>query len=78
VKVTGATTLRELQQLVVAGPLDVHLAYLGSAAAFRAQVIGPKFADPTTPASGLGIASNLGDALAKAFSDYNDHAKEVT
>jgi hypothetical protein len=63
----------ELQHLVVTRKLDIHINYVGSAGCFRATVVGPSALDETKPVSCVGIGRDLGEALANALRNFDDH-----
>lgn len=72
-KVTGATCLLELQKLIRDIGLDVHINYVGSMACYRCVVVGPSKDDTTKPKSASGIGRDLGEAMAAALSNYDNH-----
>jgi hypothetical protein len=71
VKVTGATSLHELQQLVLSRKLDLHVNYVGSAACYRCVVVGPSALDEMQPLSVTGLGRDLGEALANALQNFD-------
>lgn len=71
-KITGATSLLELQQLVLARKLDLHVNYSGLNGCYRATVVGPSALDETQPVSAVGIGRDLGEALANALYNFDN------
>lgn len=71
-KITGATSLLELQRLIISQNLDVHVNYVGSAHCFRCVVVGPSKDAPVEPFSATGIGRDLGEAVADAFTKFEE------
>lgn len=69
-KITGATSLLELQKLVHDENLDISCCFVGSAGCFRSLVVGPSEDDEHKPASGVGLGRDLGEAVAAAYENY--------
>ena len=69
-RISGATCLLELQQLIKTENLNVSCTYVGSADAYRSIVVGPSAADNTEPVSAVGIGRDLGEAVSQAYENY--------
>lgn len=72
-KVTGATSLLELQKSVRQIGLDIHINFVGSASCYRCVVVGPSKDDATQPKSASGIGRDLAEAIAAALNNYDNH-----
>lgn len=71
-KITNATTLRELQQLVCAHNLVIHVDYVVSAAAYRATI---SSLNSGAWFEGRGIGSTIGEAIANALINYEEKTR---
>lgn len=71
VKITGATSLLELQRVVYQNDLDVNIKFIGSMACYRCIVTGP--CNAVEPKSASGLGRDLGEALAAGLNNYDNH-----
>ncbi len=71
-KITGATSLVELQRLVRDSNLSIRVHYTGSAACYSVLVVGPSKVDETEAATARAIGRTLGEAVAKAVELYEE------